>query len=122
MPAVRLSRYEFADVHEDACGRKFLDVPDPIPRRVRRDDRRTIAGEGDTVFAVAWRAFRATLDREQDVRPSGFYWVIAQVNGIVGLAGVITVEKGATLRVPSVENLLGEVLVAPAFYARNTVT
>ena len=117
MPAVRLSRYEYAPVHQDEHGRLFLDVPDPIPRRNRNDDTRAIIGHGDTLYALAWRAYRETLDREQDIRPTGFFWVIAQLNDVVD--ATVDPEAGTVFSIPSVQSLVGEILAPPKFYDRN---
>ena len=114
MPAVRLSRYEFAASEVDEFGRKFLDVPDPIPRRTFVDDDLPKVGQGDDLFTLAWTAYRSALDREQDVRPSGFFWVVAQANDIVDAAAPLAV--GSRLRVHSVETLFGEILVPPPFF------
>lgn len=120
MPAVRLSRYQFAAVHVDECGRKFLDVPDPISRRNRRTDITVIVGEGDSLFALAWRAFREMLDREQDIRPSGFYWVIGQINAVVDPTEPLPIGK--SIRIPSVDVLNGEILAPPRFFSSKRST
>lgn len=121
MPAVRLSRYEFAPVEVDSNGRTYLDVPDPISRKVRSDDRRGVAGQADTLFGFAWKGYRQLLDPEQDIRPTSFWDVIAQVNNLIDAIpvledGEITLEPGLVLRVPSTEVLLGEIRVPPPFY------
>jgi len=116
VPAVRLSRYEYAPVEQDECGRLFLDVPDPIARTSRLDDARILTGEGDTIFALAWRAYESTLDREQDIRPTGFYWVIAQMNDFVDLDQVLSIPNASRVRVPSVQTLVGDILVPPRFF------
>lgn len=115
MPAPRLSRYEFAPVEVDEQGRPFLDVPEPPARVSRNDDSRPIVGEGDDLFTVAWRAYKAMLDPEQDVRPTGFFWVVAQFNDVLDAAAPLA--QGRRLRVPSVEALNSEVLVPPRFFA-----
>lgn len=117
MPAVRLSRYEFAPIHEDACGRRFLDVPDPVSRRPSLDDIRHIVGEGDTLFTIAWRYYRSLLDRESDIGPSRFFWVIAQANSIVDVTAKL--KPGRELRIPSVANLETEILAPPRFFDRS---
>ena len=121
MPAARLSRYEFAPTEVDSCQRKFLDVPDPIPRVTRQSDLKLTTGEGDTLFGVAWKAYRKILNREQDIRPSGFWDVVAQVNNLIDarrvfLEGTLLVEPGTVLRVPNIENLIGEIRVPPLFF------
>ena len=121
MPATRLSRYEFAAVEVDSCGRTFLDVPDPISRSVRSSDLRGISGETDTLFGFAWKAYRDLLDREQDIRPTSFWDVIAQMNNLIDAVpvyeeGRLTLVPGTDLRVPSIEVLLGEIRVPPPFY------
>lgn len=121
VPAVRYSRYEFAPVHQDELGRTFLDVPDPLPKRVRRDDIRVVSGAGDTLHSMAWRAYKSLLDTsEQDVGPSRFYWVVGENNGIVNPTKELPL--GSLVRIPSLESLVGEILVAPRFFARNSVT
>ncbi len=126
VPAARLSRYEFAPIEVDTCGRVFLDVPDPIPRVVRPSDLRAMPGQGDTLFGVAWKAYRDLLDREQDIRPTSFWDVIAQVNNLIDarpilVNGDLTLEPGKVLRVPNIENLTSEIRVPPAFFETGTV-
>lgn len=114
MPAVRLSRYEFAPVEEDDHGRTYLDVPDPLPRRVRSDDLRFVVGDSDNLWSVAWRAYEALLDREQDIGPSRFFWVIGEINDIVD--GRAPIPAGTVLRIPSIRSLTEEILVPPRFF------
>lgn len=126
MAATRLSRYEFAPVEVDDQNRTFLDVPNPIPRVLRSDDLRTITGEGETLRHVAWRAYRDLNDPdEEDLRPTSFWDVIAEVNLLIDavpvLEGDTKIPTGTVLRIPNTENLLGEIRVPPAFYERSTV-
>lgn len=120
MPAVPLSRYEFVQVEQDDEGRTFLQVPDPLPTRSFVDDQIHIVGEGETLFSIAWNAYKELLDEEKDIRPSGFWWVIADINGIVDATEPLQV--GSRLRIPSVDTLLGELLVPPQFFTRNRET
>ena len=112
MPALRLSRYEYAAIETDEQGRPFLDFPAPLSIGSRRDDGRPQVGEGDSLFTLAWNM----LDYEQDVRPSGFFWVIGELNAILDAAAPLKV--GQRLRVPSVSTLDTEILVQPAFFER----
>lgn len=117
MPPLRLSRYEFASVEKDECGRPFLDFPEPIRIRSRRDDGRPLVGEGESLFTLAWKAYRSMLNYEQDVRPSGFFWVIGEANTILDAAAPL--KTGVRFRVPSVETLDTEILVPPPFFGRD---
>jgi len=107
--AVRLTRNEFAPVERDEEGNLFLDVPDPIPVVPRPDDLRRTIQDGDTVFSLAWLAYRTTLNVEQDIRPTGFYDVIAQVNGVVDVTEPL--PTGKVFRIPSVQALTGAIRV-----------
>lgn len=120
MAAVRLSRYEFASIETDACGRRFLDVPDPISKIPDLDDIRHIVGEGDTLFSIAWKYYRSMLDRESDIGPSRFYWVIAQANSIVDVTEKL--RPGLELIIPSVARLESEILAPPRFFDRSQTT
>lgn len=120
VPGLRFSRLEFATPHQDEDGNLFLDVPDPIARRPSRRDKRVPVGTGDDLHKVAARAFRAMLDPEQDVGPSRFFWVIAQLNDVVDVT--LPLAEGDRLRVVSIQTLTGEILVRPAFSRRSTVT
>ncbi len=117
MPALPLSRYEFASVEEDECGRTFLDVPDPISKRVDRDDLRTVIGKGDEVGSLAWKFYKATLDPRLDVRPSSFFWVVAQFNDVVDVTEELPI--GRIFRAPSLQRLVSEITVAPPFFSIN---
>ena len=117
MPALPLSRYEFASVHEDECGRTFLDVPDPISRRVDRDDLRKTIGSGDELGSLAWNLYKATLDPRLDVRPSSFFWVIGEFNDVVDATEDLPVGK--IFRAPSLQRLVSEITVAPPFFSDN---
>lgn len=119
MPALPLSRYEFASVHQDECGRTFFDVPDPISRRVDRDDLRTTVGSGDTVHSLAWKFYKATVDRRLDVRAVNFFWVVAQFNDVVDVTEDL--PAGRTLRAPSLQRLQGEITVPPQFFSVDEV-
>lgn len=120
MPVVRISRYEFATPHQDEQGRKFLDVPDPPIKKIRRDDTRVVVGTGDTLFTLAWRAYKSMLNREQDIRPTSFFDVIAQMSDVVDAAAPL--PEGKEMRVPSVRAIQEEIRVPPPFFRRNTVT
>lgn len=120
MPVVRFSRYEFANVHQDECGRTFIDVPDPLPKRIRRDDARIQVGLGDTLHTLAWRAYEAVKDEEQDIRPTSLFDVIAQNNDVVDADQPLS--PGTIVRIPSVRAVLEEIRVSPPFFARNRVT
>ena len=117
MPALPLSRYEFADVHVDDDGRTFFDVPDPISRRMQPDDSRTTIGQGDTSESLAWRFYRALLDPELAIRPAGFFWVIAQFNDVTD--ATIPLESGVIMRAPSIQRLQGEITAPPQFFSGN---
>lgn len=107
------SRYEFAEQHQDEDGNKFLDVPEPITRTTFRDDARAQVGDGTTLHGIAWSAYRAMLntDRGQDIRPSGFWWVIAELNDQVD--PLQPLPFGDLFRVPGIESLVSEILVRP---------
>jgi len=99
----------------------FLDVPDPIARVVRSTDIRGIAGETDSPFTLSWKAYRELLDREQDIRPTGFWDVIAQVNNLIDAvpvleSGTVNIEPGTVVRIPNIEALMGEIRVPPLFF------
>lgn len=119
MPALPLSRYEFAEVHQDELGRTFLDVPDPISKRLDRDDFRTIIGQGDTLGSLAWKFYKATLDRRLDVRAVNFFWVVAEFNDVVDATEALPIAK--TFRAPSLQRLQGEITVPPQFFSANEV-
>lgn len=106
---VKLSRLEFGTIHEDEFGNAYLDPPDPIDRSVKGDDLEFVAGDGDTLFSVAYRAYLSTLDIELDIRPSGFYWAIAQMNDITEVSDG-KLEPGQVIRVPSVVRLERDIL------------
>ncbi len=115
MPAVRLSRYEFAPVETDECDRIFLDVPPPPTKEVLlRNPDRVVVGEGDTVFTIAWRVYTDLLDREQDIRPTSFYDVICHANDIVDPTEPL--EIGRILFIPSIQTIVGDVRVPPPFF------
>lgn len=120
MPAVRLSRYAFANAFVDELGRVFLDVPDPISKGVlcRGASRRTVL-ESDTLWTIAWAAYESLLDREQDIRPTGFFDVIGDANDVVD--PIAPLPAGRTFFVPTIEVLLGDVRVRPPFSAANRV-
>lgn len=120
MPPVRLSRYEFSSIHKDECDRLFAHAPDPIPKVISPDDAVIIAGEGDTLFTIAFRAYLSLLDRESDIRPSGFYWVVAEANNILDPMAKIT--PGTRIRVPSIPFLQTEVLAPPPFFGQDEIT
>lgn len=120
MAARRWSRYEFAQPHEDEDGNLFLDVPEPISMERRPGERRHTVGEGDTLWTLSWRAFKEMLDPgEEDVRPSGFWTVIAELNDVVD--PLESLPNGKVMRVPGVEGLL-DVLAPPRFYQSSTET
>jgi len=121
VPALTLSRYEFAPVEVDACNRTFLDVPDPIRRVTRPSDLRAVAGDTDTLFGFAWRAYEDLNDPEQDIRPTSFWDVIAQINNLIDPLPLyddqdLTVPSGTVLRIPDVDALIGEIRVPPPFF------
>lgn len=118
MPAVRFSRYEFAEPHEDECGRTFLDVPDPLPKRVRPDDVRVVVGLGDTLHTLAWRRFEAIKSEEEDIRPTSLFDVIAESNDVVDADQPL--EPGTVIRIPSIRAVLEEIRVPPPFFRRST--
>lgn len=119
MPALKLSRYEFATPHTDEDGNTFLDVPDPISKRSDADDFRMTIGSGDTLHSLAWKLYKATLNKKRDVRAVNFYWVIAEFNDVVDATEDLPL--GATFRAPSLARLVGEITVPPPFYSRNEV-
>jgi hypothetical protein len=123
MPAVRLSRYEYAAVHRDPEGRTYLDVPHPPSKAtLLRGANRKIAVQGDTLWTLAWKAYRSILDRSNDqgVRPTGFWWIIGLANDIVDPFEEIT--EGTAIFIPTLEVIYGDVLVPPAFYRKDRVT
>ena len=113
MPAVTQSRYEFSPTEVDECGRKFLDVQFGWTRERFPDDARPIVGEGDTFFSFSWLGYRATLDPELDIRPSGFWWLLAYLNDVINPLNPL--ELGRRIRVPGVEDLTGTLLAPPQF-------
>lgn len=119
MPAVRLSRYEFAPVQTDENGRTFLDVPEPVKLSVRFDDIRHTVSVGDTLFNLAYRYYLPMLNTNpnEDVRPSGFWWVIAEANGIVDPTDDLKI--GTELRIPGLRTLENEILAPPPFLIRD---
>ena len=119
MPALPLSRYEFASVHQDEQGRTFLDVPDPISRRPDRNDGRVTLGEGDSLESLAWSSYLPTLDRNLDIRPSGFFWVIGQFNDVVDATERLPTAR--TFRIPGIQRLSSEITASPQFYSPNEV-
>jgi len=124
VPGTRNSRYEFANLHQDSDGNFFLDVPAPVTRAAFPDDAQVMVGEGDTLHSIAWQAYKRMLQRgtlaDVDVGPSRFFWVIGQINGIVDATAKLA--NGTILRVPSVQTLVGEILVPPPFSSRDVVT
>lgn len=118
MAVLSYSRYEFTTPHEDDEGRMFLAVPDPISKEPNDDENQVIVGEGDDLFTIAWRAYMEMLNTEIDLRPTGFFWVIAQMNDIVDAAAPL--EVGSTLRVPGIETLQGEILDAPVGFTTSS--
>lgn len=118
MPPVKFSRYEFADVHEDEEGRLFLDFPEPVSRRRRGDDQSYVIGQGEDLWSVAWRQFRDSLDPQIDLRPSGFWWVVAELNDVVDPINEPP-DLGARLRAPSLETLFSRILTPPQFFSNN---
>lgn len=128
MAAVHLGRYEFALVEVDECGRKFLQVPEPISRRQFPGDERRLTREGDTFFNISAREYQELLDPAPDVRPEGFWWVLAELNGesIVSETWLDLLETrlpiAKRIRTPAVEDLLAEILVSPPFFERNRTT
>jgi len=118
MPALRQTRYEYATVHEDECGRTFLDVPAPIKRVKIDDDERVTPGAGTTLFTLAWLAYETMLDRETDIRPSGYWWAIALDNDILDPTQPLPAVE---LVIPSVESVEDELLVPPPFFSAEDV-
>ena len=124
MPATPLSRYEFAPVEVDECGRTFLDVPDPITPRSRPSDLRTTSVQGDIPHVFAWRAYRSMLDPDpvRDLRPTRFWDVVAEYNGLIDAVPFLegeglVIPNGTSIRVPDVDVLLGEIRVPPPFFS-----
>jgi hypothetical protein len=114
MPAVRLSRYEFANVFKDEKGRLFLDVPDPTSKDVLlRGASRRAARAVDTLWSLAWAEYQALLDREQDIRPTSFFDVVGLANDIVD--PVAPIADGKVVLLPSAEVILGDVRIPPPF-------
>lgn len=121
MPATRGSRYEYVAVYQDPQGRLYTDVPTPMDKTVLlRDASRYIAKAGDTPWSIAWKFYKATLDREQDFRPTSFFDVICQANDI--LDPFARIVEGKIILVPRLEVIQGEIRVPPPFFSRNVVT
>ncbi len=121
MPVVRRTRNEFAPVEQDEQGRTFLDVPDPPNKAdLCRGAHRYRAGDGETVFSVAWKFYRETLNREQDFRPTSLFDAIALANDIVNINEPLPVNK--TLFIPTLDAIFSSLRIPPVFYRRNTVT
>lgn len=117
MGVVRLSRYEFADVHQDAQGHVFLDVVPPVPKSViLRGAAQKVLRDGDTLWSLAWLAYQQILDREQDIRPTSFFDVIADANDVVNPIAPLSTylqPKQSVFFLPTLEVLLGDVRVPP---------
>ncbi len=120
MPVVSGSRYQFVGVHTDERGRLFGDVPDPATKRKFPDDAVVTIGEGDTLHQLAWARFRAKLDPAKDIRPTTWWYLIGEINGVTD--PLQPLPAGEVFRLPSVEVLDGVYLIAPRFFRRNTVT
>ena len=118
--AVRVSRYEFAPVRVDECGRKYLELPDPLPKKIRRDDVSRVVGTGDSVHSLAALAYESLRDREEDIRPESFFDVIAEANDLIDVTEKLV--NGTRIRIPSARAIQEEIRVAPRFFRRNTVT
>lgn len=112
MPLVRFSRYEFCDVHTDDKGRIFLDVVPPVPKNIllRGAARRTVQ-DGDTLWSLAWLGYQHILDREQDIRPTSLFDVVADANDVVDPLAPLPV--GTIFFLPTLETVYGDVRVPP---------
>jgi hypothetical protein len=66
-------------------------------------------------MSIAYSHYSAMLtrdpDRGIDVRPSGFWWVIAELSDVID--PLEEIDPGATLRAPGIESLVTELLVRP---------
>ena len=113
MPAVSMSRYEFSPTEVDDLGRKFLDVQFGWTRERFPDDSNPVVAQGDTLFSFSWLAYEEALDPEEDVRPSGWWWVLAYLNDIVD--ALVPLGLGSRVRVPELEDLTGTILEPPQF-------
>lgn len=120
MPAPKLSRYEFSPVEQDSAGRFYLGVPDPKPKGVLvrgASPHKVVAS--DTLHSLAWVAYQDLLNPEQDVRPTSFFDVIGRANSVVDPTQPLPV--GSIFQIPTVEVLLGDDRVPPAFSGANRV-
>jgi nucleoid-associated protein YgaU len=107
----RFSRYLRADPHKDSDGNIFVDFPAPIElEKDGEDDLIYQVKEGDTLFSIAYRFYEDTNFKSKgfEVRPSGFWWIIAEVNNIVDATQPL--KAGTTLVIPSISRIQFEVI------------
>lgn len=120
MARLRYTRNEYAPAATDPQGRTFLHVGAPLSKQtLLRGARRYVVREGDTLWTIAWAAYREVLDQEQDLRPTSFFDVIATANDIVD--PLAPLAEGSIMFIPSIEILFSEVRVPPVFYRRDVV-
>ena len=105
MPVVAGSRYQYSDVHTDELGRLFGDVPAPATKRKFPDDVGVTIGEGDTLHKLAWSRFLSKLDPSKDIRPTTWWYLIGEINGVID--PLQPLPTGEVFRLPSVEVLDG---------------
>lgn len=104
MPPGIHSRYLFCQGLTDADGNVFLS--DRVPFRYQKvsDNRTHTVVEGDTLFHLAHKYF-APL-----VRPSQYFWVIADFQIEPILDATLKLDIGRVLAIPSVRLLIEEIL------------
>jgi len=89
------SRYRFVFGLTDDEGRDYLVERQPFRFREETDNRTHVVAEGDTLFNLAGRYFRA-IDTD---RACGLWWIIADFNGIHD--PTIALTPSSQLKIPS---------------------
>ncbi len=95
MPPRQYSRYTFSTAVPDEEGRLYLTPRVPFRFRVLSDTVLHVVGDGDTLHALAARAYAGVP------RPAGLWWVIADFQPDPILDPTITLAAGSTLFIPS---------------------
>lgn len=120
MPATRLSRYEYASIHQDECSRLYLDVPEPVVlKRSKNEDILYFVSQAESLHNLAFRFYKDMLVTNplREIRPSRFYWVIAQANDIIDPTAEL--EAGTQLLIPGLGVLNEEILSPPPYTNRD---
>lgn len=102
MPPGRLSRHRFSDGQTDDSSRFYLSDRSRFEYRDLPDNRQHVVKEGDSLFNLAGRYYSGFA------RGAGFWWVIADFNGVHD--PTIELVPGTILTIPSTRTVQEQIL------------